>query len=56
MRTEPHSIAYPAADDGSAFYGHWPLAGFSSIAYRLANVRMSRFMTLFGLSALFYFS
>ena len=56
MRTEPHSIAYPAADDGSAFYGHWPLAGFSSIAYRLANVRISRLAALLAVSALFYIS
>jgi len=56
MRAVPHSIAYPVAGRGSVAFGYGPVAGFSSIAYRLANVRISRLAALLAVSALFYIS
>jgi hypothetical protein len=54
MRANPPSIAYQAVVVGSTPLGHWPQAGILSIAYRLANLRVSRLGALFGVSLLFY--
>jgi hypothetical protein len=35
-------------------FGYWPHAGFSGIAYRLANFRLSRLALVLGASLLFY--
>jgi hypothetical protein len=54
MRTGFPSIAYQGVKPGSSFHGHWPTAGFSSIAYRLANLRVSRLGVVAALSMVFY--
>ncbi|SMQ64120.1 hypothetical protein SAMN06295905_0919 [Devosia lucknowensis] len=54
MRAEQPGIAYQSVEVGSAPVGYWPIAGFESIAYRLANLRISRFGALMGVSLLFY--
>lgn len=54
MRADPTSIAYPPKGIGSSPLGHWPEAGIFSIAYRLANLRVSRLGTLFGISLVFF--
>ena len=56
MRAEQPGIAYQSVTVGSASLGYWPIAGFSSIAYRLASFRVSRLGALIGASALFYFA
>ncbi len=56
MRTEQPGIAYRSAPFGSASLGYWPAAGFGSIAYRLASLRVSRLGALIGVSLLFYFA
>jgi hypothetical protein len=56
MRTEQPGIAYQSATLGSASHGYWPVAGFGSIAYRLASFRISRLGALIGVSLLFYFA
>jgi len=56
MRTERPGIAYQSVTVGSASLGYWPAAGFGSIAYRLANFRVSRLGALIGASLLFYFA
>jgi hypothetical protein len=56
MRTELPSVAYQSAKVGSASSGYWPIAGFGSIAYRLASFRTSRLGALLGVSILFYFA
>lgn len=53
MRTELPSIVYLRAGSGSDTPGHWPIAGLS-IAYRLANFRVSRLGALLGASLFFY--
>jgi len=55
MRTEQPRIAYQSASIGSSL-GYWPIAGFVSIAYRLASFRVSRFGALIGAALLFYFA
>jgi hypothetical protein len=40
--------------NGSVAIGVWPQAGFSSIAYRLANLSVPRIGALIMVSALFY--
>lgn len=54
MRTEQPGIAYQSVKVGSASLGYWPIAGFDSIAYRLASFRISRLGALLGVSLLFY--
>jgi len=49
-----HRSAYPVRA-GSNLLGVWPQAGFSGIAYRLANLAAPRFGVLALVSALFYF-
>lgn len=39
---------------GPTRLGYWPYAGFSGIAYRLANLRLPRFSTVLAVSFLFY--
>jgi hypothetical protein len=56
MRTDLSSIAYQSNSVVSERIGHWPVAGFVSIAYRLANFRVSRSGSLLGASLLFYFA
>ena len=56
MRTEQPGIAYRSVPFGSASLGYWPVAGFGSIAYRLASFRVSRLGALIGVSLLFYFA
>jgi hypothetical protein len=56
MRTEQPGIAYQSVKVGSAPLGYWPIAGFESIAYRLASFRMSRLGALIGVSMMFYFA
>ena len=56
MRTEQPGIAYQSVKVGSASLGYWPIAGFESIAYRLASFRMSRLGALIGVSMMFYFA
>lgn len=55
MRADPPSIAYQTGPVVSPPLGYWPQAGFSSIAYRLANFRISRLGAVLGVSLLFYF-
>ena len=52
MRAKQPGIAYRSAAAGPL--GHWPEAGFPSIAYRLANLRVPRLMALLSASMLFY--
>jgi len=54
MRTEQPGIAYQAAKVGSAPLGYWPAAGIFSIAYRLANFRVSRLGAVISASMFFY--
>ena len=56
MQADPPSIAYRGETVGLARFGHWPEAGFLSIAYRLANFRVPRLCALIGASLLFYFA
>jgi hypothetical protein len=56
MRTEQPGIAYQSVKVGSASLGYWPVAGFESIAYRLASFRVSRLGAVIGASLLFYFT
>lgn len=53
MRPELPSIAYRGIRFGTNTPGHWPEAGLS-IAYRLANFRVSRLGALLGVSLVFY--
>lgn len=53
MRAELPSIAYKEVGSGWTTPGHWPIAGLS-IAYRLANLRVSRLGAMLGASLLFY--
>ncbi|UYO00286.1 MAG: hypothetical protein KIT02_03425 [Devosia sp.] len=54
MNTDLRSIAFSAAGQGSKSPGHWPVAGLSGIAYRLANLRVSRLLALLLASTFFY--
>jgi hypothetical protein len=56
MRADQPGIAYQSVKVGSASLGYWPIAGFESIAYRLASFRMSRLGALIGVSMMFYFA
>lgn len=53
MRPELPSTAYEEVGSVSSTPGHWPETGFG-IAYRLANLRVSRLGALLGISLLFY--
>lgn len=55
MRADPNSIAYRVSGSVTTPFGPWPVAGFLSIAYRLANVRTSRLGAVLAASAIFYF-
>ena len=56
MRADLSSTAYQSNSVVSKSVGHWPIAGLVSIAYRLANFRVSRSGALLGASLLFYFA